>query len=407
MRVEIVTREFPPHVYGGAGVHVAELARVLANRTELVVRCFDGPRDPGLLPGGEVVGYEEIGELGAANPAVKTLGVDLRIAQDLKGADLIHSHTWYANLAGQLGSQLHGLPHVITAHSLEPLRPWKAEQLGGGYAVSSWVERSAYASADRIIAVSEGMRRDIERAYPQIDHSRIRVVHNGIDTTVWKRPSEAEIAQTATEHGIDPARPVVVFVGRITRQKGVEHLIAAAHHFDPEIQLVLCAGAPDTPEIGQRIADAVRGLQAERRGVVWIDEMLPREHLQRVIATGTVFACPSIYEPLGIVNLEAMALELPVVASAVGGIPEVVMDGETGVLVPFGAADGSSSDPVDPQAFAADFAVAINGLVSDPHKARRWGAASRRRAVESFSWDAIADQTLAVYREAITQHGQP
>src|SRR5690625_2950901 len=332
MRVDLLTREYPPDVYGGAGVHVTELARVLRSHADVRVHCFGGPREPGGEGGEEGVrGYPDIAELSGANPALQTFGVDLAMADAVRGTDLVHSHTWYANLAGHVGALLHDVPHVLSAHSLEPLRPWKAEQLGGGYALSSWAERTAYEGATRVIAVSAGMRADILRAYPQIDPEKVVVVHNGIDTSVWARPEEETIAQVAAEHGIDPHRPAVIFVGRITRQKGLGYLLAAAESLPPEVQLILCAGAPDTPELAAEVSEGVRRLQQQRTGVVWISEMLPREQVAALLAVATVFVCPSIYEPLGIVNLEAMAVGTAVVGSATGGIPEVVDDGVTGL----------------------------------------------------------------------------
>ncbi|MFC4556445.1 glycogen synthase [Georgenia faecalis] len=406
MRVDILTREYPPYVYGGAGVHVAELAAVLRERIDVRVRCFDGPREPG-SPGGEpgVQGYAELAELAGANPALRTLGVDLAMAGDVGGADLVHSHTWYANLAGHLGGLLHDVPHVVSAHSLEPLRPWKAEQLGGGYAVSSWAERTAYEGAAAVIAVSAGMRADILRVYPQLDPERVHVVHNGIDLDSWQRPTDAaELARaeaTVRRLGIDPERPAVVFVGRITRQKGLPHLLRAVAGLPPEVQVVLCAGAPDTPEIAAEVDGLVERLRARREGVVWISEMLPRPDLIAVLAAGTVFVCPSVYEPLGIVNLEAMAVGLPVVGSATGGIPEVVDDGVTGLLVPIEQVGDGTGTPVDPARFEEDLLDRLTALVTDPERAREMGRASRRRVEDHFSWAAVADRTLDVYRAVL------
>ncbi len=406
LRVDLLSREYPPHVYGGAGVHVAELAAVLRPHADVRVRCFDGPRAPEEGARG-VTGYDVPPALAGANPALGTLGVDLAMADDVAGADVVHSHTWYANMAGHLGGLLHGVPHVVTAHSLEPLRPWKAEQLGGGYALSSWAERTAYLGAAAIIAVSAGMRADILRVYPELDPDRVHVVHNGIDLTGWRRPpaDDAQAERVVRARGIDPERPAVVFVGRITRQKGLPYLLRAAAALPPEVQLVLCAGAPDTPEIMAEVRGLVADLRAQRgtgdAGVVWIEEMLPRQELVAVLAASTVFVCPSVYEPLGIVNLEAMAVGLPVVGTATGGIPEVVDDGVTGVLVPIEQSDDGTGTPLDPDRFVADLAAALTGVVSDPARAAAMGAAGRRRAEEHFAWAAIAERTMAVYRHVL------
>jgi starch synthase len=400
VRVDLLTREYPPHVYGGAGVHVAELSAVLRRHVDVRVRCFDGPRtDDG------VTGYTVPGALGRANAALGTLGVDLEMADDVAGADLVHSHTWYANLGGHLAGLLHGVPHVLSAHSLEPLRPWKAEQLGGGYALSSWAERTAYEGAAGVIAVSAGMRDDILRVYPQVDPARVHVVHNGIDLEGWRRPGtdadRVAADRVVRDLGIDPERPVVVFVGRITRQKGLPYLLRAARSLPPEVQLVLCAGAPDTPEIAAEVSGAVEVLQRERTGVVWIERMLPRAELVAVLAASTVFVCPSVYEPLGIVNLEAMAVGLPVVGTATGGIPEVVDDGVTGVLVPIDQADDGTGTPLDPDRFVADLADALTRVASDPARAAEMGRAARTRVEEHFAWDAIGERTLEVYRTVL------
>ena len=404
MRVDLLTREYPPNVYGGAGVHVEELSAVLRQSIDVRVRCFTGARGP--ATGDGVTEYPVPGELSGANAALATFGVDLAVADDVGGADLVHSHTWYANMAGHLGGLLHGIPHVVSAHSLEPLRPWKAEQLGGGYALSSWAERTAYEGAAGIIAVSAGMRNDILRCYPQIDPEKVRVVHNGIDLSGWQRPepgTDAARAADATVQalGIDPDRPSVVFVGRITRQKGLPYFLRAADQLPPEVQLVLCAGAPDTPEIEAEVRGLVETLAQSRSGVFWISRMLPRDELVAVLASATVFACPSVYEPLGIVNLEAMACGLPVVATATGGIPEVVDDGVTGVLVPIDQAQDGTGTPLDPQRFVDDLAAALIRVVSDPARAAEMGVASRRRVEEHFSWGAIAERTIEVYRSVL------
>lgn len=396
MRVDLLTREYPPNVYGGAGVHAAELARVLRAHVDVRVRCFDGPRESD-----GVTGYADPPGLAAANPALRTLGVDLEMAADVAGADVLHSHTWYANMAGHLGSLLNDVPHVVTAHSLEPLRPWKAEQLGGGYAVSSWAERTAYEGAARVIAVSAGMRTDILRSYPNLDPDDVVVVHNGIDLQGWARPAEDVIDTVAARFGVDRSRPAVIFVGRITRQKGLPYLLQAARRLPPEVQLIMCAGAPDTPEIAAEVETAFRGLSADRTGVVWISEMLPREQVAALLAASTAFVCPSVYEPLGIVNLEAMAVGLPVVASATGGIPEVVDDGVTGVLVPLEQEQDGTGTPVHPETFVADLAEALTRVATDPSGAAAMGAAGRRRAEEHFSWESIAERTLEVYRAVL------
>jgi starch synthase len=393
MRVDLISREYPPEVYGGAGVHVAELVRALRPDLEVVVRCFGMPRDEA-----DVYSYLVPPELTAANPSLATLGVDLQIAQDVAGADLVHSHTWYANAAGHLASLLHGIPHVVTAHSLEPLRPWKAEQLGGGYRVSSWIESTAFTGASAIIAVSEGMRRDILRSYPWLDEQKVITVHNGIDLERWKAVDDAELVRSL---GIDPARPSVVFVGRITRQKGLPYLLRAAAQLPPDVQLVLVAGAPDTPEILEEVQAGVRALQAQRSGVVWLDRLLSQHELSAVLTQATTFVCPSIYEPLGIVNLEAMACSAPVVGTATGGIPEVVDDGVTGRLVPIEQLDDGTGTPVDPDRFVADLARTLAEVVSDPVTARRMGEAGRLRAETNFSWTSIAARTREIYASLV------
>jgi alpha-maltose-1-phosphate synthase len=398
MRVDILSKEYPPLVYGGAGVHVAELVRALRGRGDIDarVRCFGGPRDEA-----GTTGYADLPQLSSANAAIATLGVDLAMVDDCVGADLVHSHTWYANMAGHLASLLAGVPHVVSAHSLEPMRPWKAEQLGGGFAVSSWAERTAYEAAAAVIAVSAGMRADVLNSYPLIDPANVHVVHNGIDSQLWQPDSSAQAMEALHRHGVDPQRPSVVFVGRITRQKGLPYLLRAAAELPPEVQLVLCAGAPDTPQLLAEVEALIAGLRQTRAGVVWITEMLPRDEVIALLSAATVFACPSVYEPLGIVNLEAMACELAVVATATGGIPEVVVDGETGWLVPIEQVTDGSGVPVDPDRFVADLAGALNQAVSDPRRARRFGQAGRRRAVESFSWSSIGDQTKAVYESVL------
>ena len=392
MRVDLLTREYPPEVYGGAGVHVEYLAERLRPLADVRVHCFGGPRDePGVLAYGDPPGLRD------ANAALRTMGVDLEMVAGCAGTDVVHSHTWYANFAGHVAKLLHGVPHIVTTHSLEPLRPWKAEQLGGGYALSSWVERTALEAADAVIAVSEGMKRDVMTAYPAVDPARIRVVHNGIDTEQYKPDRQTDVV---TRLGIDPEIPSVTFVGRITRQKGLPYLLRAAKSLPPEVQLVLLAGAPDTPEIAAEVETLIDELRATRERVVWVAAMLPKPDVIQVLTHSTVFVCPSIYEPMGIVNLEAMACETAVVATATGGIPEVVADGETGLLVPIEQVADGTGTPLDQARFVADLAAAINELIADPAKAAAMGAAGRRRAVAHFSWTAIAEQTMDVYRSA-------
>lgn len=391
MRIDVLTKEYPPAIYGGAGVHAAELVRALRGLPDLevLVRCFGEEREEE-----GTTAYPDLAELADANGALRTMAVDLAIADDCQGADLVHSHTWYANFAGHVASLLGGMPHVITAHSLEPLRPWKAEQLGGGYRVSSWVEKTAYAAAAGVVAVSDGMRKDILRSYPDIDPEKVHVVHNGIDSELWQRAEDAEVLR---RHGVDPDRPAVIFVGRITRQKGLPYFLRAARALPPEVQLILCAGAPDTPEIMAEVEGLIDDLRSVRDGVVWIAEMLPRQEVIALLSGSTVFACPSVYEPLGIVNLEAMACEVAVVATATGGIPEVVVDGETGWLVPIEQVQDGTGTPVDPEKFVKDLGDSLVEAVSDVERARVMGRAGRARAVEEFSWTTVAARTKEVY----------
>jgi starch synthase len=399
MRVALLTREYPPEVYGGAGVHVEYLARELARQVELSVHCWGADRDDP-----SVHAYRPWEALAGSSPhlaALQAMSIDLLMAAGVEGAEVVHSHTWYAQFGAHLAKLTYGIPHVATVHSLEPLRPWKAEQLGGGYALSSFCERVALEAADAVIAVSEGSKADILACYPAIDPARVHVVYNGIDTAEYKPDRGTEVLE---RFGVDPSRPSVVFVGRITRQKGVPHLVRAAQDFDPAAQLVLCAGAPDTPEIGAEVAAGVEHLQAQRDGVIWIDQMLPKTDVIQLLSHATVFACPSIYEPLGIVNLEAMACEAAVVASATGGIVEVVVDGATGLLVPLEQAPGSI-DPIDPEGFARAFADRVNRLIADPELATRMGRAGRERVTEHFAWPAIATETLSVYSEAAAGGG--
>jgi starch synthase len=379
MRIAVLTNEYPPKIYGGAGVHVDFLVRELRRLIDVDVHCFGGPR-------ADASGYEPSDEVTDANLALRALSVDLQMAAAVSNARVVHSHTWYTGLGGHLAGMLNGIPHVVTAHSLEPLRPWKREQLGGGYDVSCWAERTAFEGADAVIAVSAGMRADILTTYAAVDPDRVHVVHNGVDTDLYSPDEEIDALR---KHRIDPQRPYVLYVGRITRQKGLPHLLAAAHRLEPGVQLVLCASAPDTPEIAAEVEREVAALETERGGVIWLRDMLPREELIQVLSHATAFCCPSVYEPLGIVNLEAMACHAPVVASAVGGIPEVVADGETGLLVPYSADD----EP----AFEAGLAEALNALVTDPQRAGAMGKAGRDRAVDLFSWEAIAEQTVTVY----------
>jgi starch synthase len=386
VRIGLLTREYPPDVYGGAGVHVEHLAPALRELVDVDVHCFGGPRPD--AP--DTYAHQPPPSLADANPALQTLGADLSMVAVLGGVDLAHSHTWYANMAGHLAKILHGVPHVVTAHSLEPRRPWKAEQLGGGYRLSSWVERTAYEAADAVIAVSAGMRADVLDCYPALDPERVHVVHNGIDTAFYRPDPERDAVRAA---GVDPDRPSVVFVGRITRQKGLGHLVAAAHRIDRDAQIVLCAGAPDTPEIAAETEAAVAELAEARPGVVWVRRMLPTAHVRQLLSAATVFVCPSVYEPLGIVNLEAMACGTAVVASDVGGIPEVVDDGTTGLLVHY--------DDQAVEEFRTSLADAVNALLADPDRAAAMGAAGRARAEREFSWQEAAARTVAVYRALV------
>jgi starch synthase len=384
MRVAMMTREYPPEVYGGAGVHVTELVAQLRHLCEVDVHCMGAPR-----PG--VIVAQPDSALKGANPALSTLSADLNMVNGASNATVVHSHTWYTGLAGHLTALLYGIPHVLTAHSLEPMRPWKAEQLGGGYRVSSWVEKTAVEAADAVIAVSSGMRDDVLKTYPALDPNRVHVVRNGIDTDVWYSVEPQPGDSVLEELGVDLTRPIVAFVGRITRQKGVAHLVAAAHYFAPEIQLVLCAGAPDTPEIAAEVTSAVQELARARSGVFWVREMLPIGKIREILSAATVFVCPSVYEPLGIVNLEAMACATAVVASDVGGIPEVVADHQTGLLVHY--------DAGDPAFFERRLAESVNSLVADAATARQYGQAGRQRCIQEFSWAHIAEQTLEIYRK--------
>jgi alpha-maltose-1-phosphate synthase len=387
VRVSMLTREWPPTVYGGAGVHVRELTAALARLPGPAVlpqvHCFadghpDRPDATTHTPDPRLSG------------AFGVLSTDLVMAEAATDADVLHSHTWYAQLAGHLAALAAGVPHVVTTHSLEPLRPWKAEQLGSGYAISSWAERTAIEGADAVVAVSHGMRADVLASYPAVDPAKVHVIYNGVDTVAWAPDPDPSVL---AHFGIDAARPYVLFVGRVTRQKGLPHLLRAARLLRPEVQLVLAAGAADTPELQAEVQGLVAELSATRQGVVWIADMLPRDQLVPLLSQAAVFVCPSVYEPLGIVNLEAMACGTAVVASAVGGIPEVVEDGRTGRLVPY--------DPAEPEAFERGLAAAIDELVADPVRCAEFGAAGRNRAVEAFSWEKIGQQTAELYRSLL------
>ena len=381
MRAAILTREFPPDVYGGAGVHVDFLVRELRRLVNVDVHCMGEPRE------GATAHSEQDPRLGDANAALRILSTDLSMAAAIApDTDVVHSHTWYANMAGHWTKLLHDVPHVVTAHSLEPFRPWKAEQLGGGYRISSWAEQTAFEAADAVIAVSRGMRADVLSAYPSLDPERVHVVHNGIDTAFYRPDPGTDVLERI---GVDPTRPYVAFVGRITRQKGVPHLLRAGLEFDPGLQIVLLAGAADTPELKAETDEAIERLTATRDGVFVVSEMLPREDVRQVLTHALAFLCPSVYEPLGIVNLEAMACETAVVASRVGGIPEVVVDGETGLLVDY--------DEKDPRGFEKGLADAVNRLAGDRELADRFGRTGRTRAVDEFAWEAVAEETVRIY----------
>jgi alpha-maltose-1-phosphate synthase len=390
VRVGVITREWPPDVYGGAGVHVEHLVaalRGLERGPDIDVHAFGGPRP-------DATGYGVPSGLQAANGALQAVGVDVEIAAALGGVDLAHSHTWYANHAGQLAQLVHGIPHVVTAHSLEPRRPWKADQLGGGYRLSSWIERTAYLHADAVIAVSRGMRADVLEVYPDLDPEKVLVVGNGVDAEAYRPVEAPEVVRSL---GVDPDRPYALFVGRITRQKGLMHLLAAAEQLPADAGLVLCAGAADTPAERAQVAAAVAELQTRRSGVVWIEQMLPREQLVPLITGATVFVVPSVYEPLGIVNLEAAACGTAVVASDVGGIPEVVDDGRTGLLVHY--------DADRPAEFAAGLAARMAELLADPPRAAAMGVAGRERVLAEFGWPAIAQATVQVYEQVLAARG--
>ena len=380
LRIGLVTKEWPPHIYGGAGVHALQLTQALRKKITVDVHCFGEERDG-------ATGYPLPTSLETLNPALQALTTDIEIAQQLGGVDLVHTHTWYANMAGHFASLLHGIPHVITAHSLEPDRPWKAEQLGGGYRLSSWAEKTAYEAADAIIAVSNGMKKDILKAYPNLNPAKIHTILNGVDTVKYAPTSDPELL---TRLGISGR--YAIFVGRITRQKGLAHLLRAWKNVSPDIGLLIAAGSPDEPAIGKEIADLIHELQATRDNVWWQEKMLPQPELRALLSSADLFICPSIYEPLGIVNLEAMACETAVLATRVGGIPEVVVDGSTGELVDYDG-DGSSLEKA--------LSAKISTLMNDHGKLTEYGKAGRKRAVDDFGWDAIADQTEALYRSVI------
>ena len=389
LKVSILTREYPPFIYGGAGVHVGQLVSHLRPLVESIdVQCMGEPRDgatahPETFPPG-------------ANAALRVLGTDVAMAAAVPAVDIVHSHTWYTNLAGLLTGKLQGVPHVVTSHSLEPHRPWKREQLGGGYDVSLWAERTSFLDAAAVIAVSAGMRRDVLASYTDLDPAKVHVVHNGIDTTEFQPDPDTS---ALTGWGVDVDKPLVTFVGRITRQKGLVHLVRAAEQFDPGTQLLLLAGAPDTPEIAAEFETAFADVKRSGTSVIWIEKMVPRAQVRQALTQSAVFACPSVYEPLGIVNLEAMACGTAVVASAVGGIPEVVADGQTGLLVPYDPAQAGDPDYV--AGFEAAFATSVNTLLRDPARAASLGQAGRQRCIEHFDWASIAGETIAVYEQAI------
>ncbi len=388
MRVAQLTREFPPEVYGGAGVHVEYLTEALAARPDLDVEvyCFGEPRSSPLVRGA----YEPWASLPPSGPgaALNAMATDLRMAADVEGVDLVHSHTWYANLGGHLAKLLYGIPHVVTTHSLEPLRPWKAAQLGGGYALSSFCERTAIESADAVIAVSRSMADDVRACFPAVDPARVMVIHNGIDPTEYRPDPRTEVL---ARFGIDPDKPSVMWIGRITAQKGIHHLLDACSLIRSDVQLVLCAGAPDTAEIGTEMQARAERLMSVRPGVHWIEEMLPRSEVVQLLSHATVFVCPSVYEPFGLINLEAMACGVPVVATAVGGIPEIVVHGETGYLVPV------PEKPDQRSGLGHALAESLDRVLADPQGARRLGEAGRRRVLERFTWDAVARQTADLY----------
>ena len=397
LRAALLTREYPPEVYGGAGVHVEYLSRALAPLVDVQVHCFGADRDDPLV----AATYRPWDVLDGDDKhlaALRYFSVDLAMVAGVDGADLVHSHTWYTNLAGHLSKLAYEIPHVLSTHSLEPHRPWKREQLGGGYNLSSFAERTAIVGADAVIAVSSKMRDDVLDSYPDADADRVVVIPNGIDTDEYQPDPDTKVLE---ELGVDLDRPIVTFVGRITRQKGFTHLLDAAAHVQPEAQFILCAGAPDTQELQDEVVAKVDALRAQRSGVWWIAEHLPRTKVMPILTSSTVFVCPSIYEPFGLVNIEAMACEAAVVGSAVGGIPEIIVEGETGHLVPFEPGDDEYGSPADPEEFARDLATAINDLVGDPERADAWGRNGRQRVLDEFAWSTIAERTAELYRSLI------
>ena len=406
MRVGLFTREFPPQVYGGAGVHVDYLSRELAREIEVEVHCW-GPQQSdtgnqhvrGAEPWAEISNGTEAKFKGA----LEAFSLNLTQVKALEGVDIVHTHTWYVSMAGYLAKKLYGMPFVLTTHSLEPLRAWKSEQLGSGYAMSSWMERTAILDADAIIAVSQGTKTDILKAYPDVDPDRIHVIYNGIDLAEYQKTPET---QALIDYGVDPAVPYVLFVGRITRQKGVTHLVDALSYLPADTQLVLCAGAPDTPEIAAELREKVEAARRNHPRIVWIEKMVTKQEAIQLYSNCRIFCCPSVYEPFGIINLEAMACRAPVVASATGGIKEVVVDGETGYLVPFDQ-EPVTGFPLDPRKFAQDLAARIRELLEDPELCRRYGDAGRRRVEDTFSWKAIAHQTIALYQRLIEDRKPP
>ncbi|HEX4750152.1 MAG TPA: glycogen synthase [Bryobacteraceae bacterium] len=407
MRAGLFSREYPPYVYGGAGVHVEYLSRELAKKIEVEVQCWgDQNSQQGNL---KVIGNEPWKEISNGTTAkfkgaLEALSLNLTQVKALENIDVVHTHTWYVSMAGFLAKKLYKIPFVLTTHSLEPLRAWKAEQLGSGYAMSSWMERTAILDADAVIAVSNGTKEDILRVYP-LDPDRVHVIYNGIDLNEYRKTDKTDALET---YGVDPGRPYILFVGRITRQKGITNLADAIRYMPPDTQVVLCAGAPDTPEIASELRQKIEAARADHPHIVWIEKMISKPEVIQLYSHARVFVCPSVYEPFGIINLEAMACRAPVVGSATGGIKEVVADGVTGYLVPF--EQDENGFPRQPDKFARDFAAKVSDLLADPEKCRRFGAAGRKRVEETFSWSAIADQTIDLYRKLIessrSKHGK-